>query len=109
MLIRRKAGDMPVTEPFGLGSADWANLSNWLTLLWIFFPLVITFAFSMMIAHAFIPSAVETGHLPQKISMLRLPITVFGLVALVGAVILMILVVMQAPDTLRGIWGRFWL
>jgi hypothetical protein len=79
-------------DPSGLGSADWANLSNWLTLLWIFFPLVITFAFSMMIAHAFI-----------------LPITVFGLVALAGAVILMILVVIQAPGTLRGIWGNFWI
>ncbi len=96
-------------DPSGLGSADWANLSNWLTLLWIFFPLVITFAFSMMIAHAFIPSAVDTGHLPQKMSMLRLPITVFGLVALAGAVILMILVVIQAPGTLRGIWGNFWI
>ena len=96
-------------DPSGLGSADWANLSNWLTLLWIFFPLVITFAFSMMIAHAFIPSAVHTGHLPQKMSMLRLPITVFGLVALAGAVILMILVVIQAPGTLRGIWGNFWI
>ncbi len=100
---------MPVTDPSGLGSTDWANLSNWLTLLWIFFPLVITFAFSMMIAHALIPSAVQTGHLPQKMSMLRLPITVFGLVALAGAVIMMILVAMQATDTLGSIWENFWI
>ena len=96
-------------DPQGLSSSDWANLSNWLTLLWVFFPLVITFAFSMMIAHAFIPSAVDTGHLPQKMSILRLPITVLGLLALAGAVILMILVVLQAPGTLRGIWGNFWI
>ena len=100
---------MPVTDPSGLGSTDWANLSNWLTLLWIFFPLVITFAFSMLIAHAFIPSAVQTGHIPQKISMLRLPITVFGLVALTGAVIMAILVAMQATDTLGLIWENFWI
>jgi len=100
---------MPVTDPSGLGSTDWANLSNWLTLLWIFFPLVITFAFSMLIAHAFIPSAVQTGHIPQKISMLRLPITVFGLVALTGAVIMAILVAMQATDTLGRIWENFWI
>ncbi len=100
---------MPVTEPSGLGSADWANLSNWLTLLWVFFPLVITFAFSMLIAHGFIPSAVGTGHLPQKMSMLRLPLTVFGLLALVGAVILMILVALQATDTLGSFWGNFWI
>ena len=100
---------MPVTDPSGLGSTDWANLSNWLTLLWVFFPLLITFAFSMMIAHAFIPSAVNTGHLPQKMSMLRLPLTVFGLVALAGAVTLMIFAVIQAPETLRSIWGNFWM
>ncbi len=100
---------MPVTDPSGLGSTDWANLSNWLTLLWIFFPLVITFAFSMMIAHAFIPSAVQTGHLPQKMSMLRLPITVFGLLALAGAVIMMVLAAMQATDTLGRIWENFWI
>ena len=96
-------------DPSGLGSADWANLSNWLTLLWVFFPLVITFAFSMLIAHGFIPSAVGTGHLPQKMSMLRLPLTVFGLLALVGAVILMILVALQATDTLGSFWGNFWI
>ena len=98
-----------MTDPSGLGSTDWANLSNWLTLLWIFFPLVITFAFSMMIAHAFIPAAVQTGHLPQKISMLRLPITVFGLVALAGAVIMMVLAAMQATDTLGRIWENVWI
>ncbi len=98
-----------MTDPSGLGSADWANLSNWLTLLWVFFPLVITFAFSMMIAHAFIPSAVGTGHLPQKMSRLRLPITVFGLLALAGAVVMAILVAGLAPDTLGDIWGNFWI
>ncbi len=100
---------MPVTDPSGLGTADWANLSNWLTLLWIFFPLMITFAFSMMIAHAFIPSAVETGHLPQKMSKLRLPLTVFGLLALVGAVILAVIVAGLATDTLGNIWRNFWI
>ncbi len=100
---------MPVTDPSGLGTADWANLSNWLTLLWVFFPLLITFAFSMLIAHGFIPSAVGTGHLPQKMSMLRLPLTVFGLMALVGAVILMILVALQVTDTLGSFWGNFWI
>ena len=98
---------MPVTDPSGLGSGDWANLSNWLTLLWILFPLVITFAFSMMIAHAFIPSAVETGHLPQKMSKLRLPLTVFGLLALVGAVILAVIVAGLATDTLGRCGGTF--
>ena len=98
-----------MTDPSGLGSTDWANLSEWLTLLWIFFPLLITFAFSMLIAHAFIPSAVNTGHLPQKMSMLRLPVTVFGLVALAGALYQVISVAGLAPDTLRSIWGNFWI
>ena len=99
---------MPVNDPKALGVLDWGNLHLWLTLLWIFFPLVITFAFSMMIAHTFIPSAVLTGHLPARASALRLPLTVFGLLAAVAAGVLVIFALLMTPETLRNIWARVW-
>ena len=77
--------------------------------MWIFFPLVIIFAFSMMFAHAFIPSGVDTGLYPQKLSILRIPLTIVGLIALGGAVVLMASVIIQYPDTLRAIWGEMWM
>ena len=100
---------MPLTDPSGLGSVDWANLSHILTLMWIFFPLVIIFAFSMMFAHAFIPSGVDTGLYPQKLSMLRIPLTIIGLLALAGAAVLLALVLIRYPDILRAIFGEMWM
>ena len=97
---------MPVSDPNALTSADWLNLHNWLTLLWIFFPLMITFAFSMMIAHAFIPSGVATGHFPPAFRLLRIPLTVIGLIALVLALILFISALSLSWDALGQFWPR---
>ena len=100
---------MPLADPIGLTSADWLNIHNWLTLLWIFFPLIITFAFSMMIAHAFIPSAVMTGHLPRVASYLRIPLTIIGLLALAAALAFFINAAFLLPETLRNFYDRFFL
>ena len=51
-------------DPDQVTSADWANIHNWLTLLWIYFFVVIGFAFTMLIAHAWIPSMLMTRQLP---------------------------------------------
>ena len=99
---------MPVNDPKALELLDWAKLHQWLTLLWIFFPLVITFAFSMMIAHAFIPSAILTGHLPARASALRIPLTVFGVLAAVAAGLLVVFALIMTWDTLTNIWVRIW-
>ena len=77
-----------------------------MTYLWIYFPLIIVFAFSMLIAHGLIPSGVQTGTYPAALSRLRLPITVIGLAALGGAVAMMVLTVMQSPVTFQGVWHR---
>ena len=63
----------------------------------------------MMFAHAFIPSGVHTGLYPQKLAMLRIPLTIIGLIALAGAAVLMALVIIQYPDILRAIWGQMWM
>jgi hypothetical protein len=100
---------MPPADPTGLTSTDWNNIHNWLTLLWIFFPLIITFAFCMMIAHAFIPSAVMTGHLPRSASYLRIPLTIIGLLALAAALVFFISAAFLLPEALRNFYGRFFL
>ena len=99
---------MPVDDPKALEILDWGNIHLWLTQLWIFFPLVITFAFSMMIAHAFIPSAVATGHLPAQASSLRIPLTIFGVLAAVAAGVLVVFALILTPEALGNFWARFW-
>ena len=66
---------MPQTDPNAMNAALWADVSLWLTYLWIYFPLIIVFAFSMLIAHGLIPSGVQTGTYPAFFSRLRLPLT----------------------------------
>ena len=94
-------------DPNALTNIDRANLSNWLTMYWIYFPVVIVFAFTVMIAHAFIPSAVQTGHLPPAFERLRWPLTIFALLTLALAVVLMTFIIMLSPHMLGNIYDRF--
>ena len=97
---------MPQTDPNAMNAIFWADVSQWLTYLWIYFPLIIIFAFSMMIAHGMIPSGVQTGTYPAFFSKLRIPITVVGVAALAGAVVMMYLTIVQSPITLLNVWDR---
>lgn len=94
-------------DPNALTNIDWANLSSWLTMYWIYFPVVIIFAFTLMIAHAFIPSAVQTGHLPPAFNRLRWPLTIFALLMLAVAIVLMAFIIMLSPHMLGNIYDRF--
>ena len=97
---------MPQTDPNAMTSVFWADVSLWLTYLWIYFPLIIVFAFCMLIAHGLIPSGVQTGTYPPVFARLRLPITVVGVAALAAAVVMMVFTVTQTPVTLLNIWDR---
>ena len=97
---------MPPTDPNVMTAELWQNVHVWLTYLWIYFPLIIIFAFSMLIAHGLIPSGVQTGTYPAAASRLRIPITIIGVAALAGAVVMMALVVMQSQETFQGVWHR---
>ena len=94
-------------DPSALSNVDWVNISNWLTMYWIAFPLVIITAFTLMIAHGFIPSAVQTGHLPQGFRRLVWPLTIFAVAVWVVAWILWISVMLLTPETLGNIFDNF--
>ena len=97
---------MPQTDPNAMTPLFWGDVSLWLTYLWIYFPLVIVFAFSMLIAHGLIPSGVQTGTYPAVVARLRVPITLLGVGALIGAAVMMYLVITQTPVTLLNVWDR---
>ena len=97
---------MPQTDPNAMNAVFWSDVSLWLTYLWIYFPLIILFAFCMLIAHGLIPSGVRTGTYPAMFSRLRIPLTVIGVGALAGAVVMLILTITQTPVTLLNVWDR---
>ncbi len=92
-------------DPKALTSEDWNNIHLFLQWFWIYFPLIATFAITMLTAHALIPSAVTTGHLPEKANRLKLPLTAFAFLLLVAAIVILVLGINQTLDV-RNFWDR---
>ena len=76
-------------DPKALTSVEWNNIHMFLQWFWIYFPIVVTFGLTLLIAHAVIPSMVSTGQLPESTQKLRVPLTgVAVLLFVAGALIL---------------------
>lgn len=93
-------------DPTALTSAEWNNIHLFLQWFWIFFPIAITFAITMLTAHALIPSLVITGHLPESAHRLRVPLTGFAALVFAAGVVIMVLVIKSALDV-EQIYDRF--
>ena len=93
-------------DPKGLTTTDWANISLFLTWFWIYLPVLVTFALTMLTAHAIIPSLVITGHLPPGAQRARIPLTVLALLVLAAAVVLIVMVITNALHV-RNVYDRF--
>lgn len=93
-------------DPKALTSANWNDIHIWLTWLWTYIPLVLTFALTILTAHAIIPSLISTGHLPQSANRLRLPLTGFALLVLVGAVVILVFGINKTLDV-EKFWDRY--
>ena len=93
-------------DPKALTAADWQNIHVWLQWLWIYLPLIVTFVVTMVIAHAFLPSLVMTGHLPESVLRLRIPLTGFALVVFAAAIVMLALAINQTL-TVKNFWDRF--
>ncbi len=92
-------------DPKALTSADWQSIHLFLQWFWIYFPLVVMFAVTMLTAHALIPSLVITGHLPASANRLRLPLSLFALLVFAAAVVILVFGINQTLDV-RNFWDR---
>ena len=93
-------------DPNALNSANWNDIHVWLTFFWVYVPLVLTFALTMLTAHAIIPSLVITGHLPASANRLKIPLTGFSLLVMVAAVVMLVLGIERTLD-LERFWDRW--
>ena len=80
-------------DPKALTSVNWNDIHVWLTLFWIYAPLVLTFALTMLTAHALIPSLIITKHLPPNAIKMRTPLTGFAMAVLIAAIVMMVLII----------------
>jgi hypothetical protein len=93
-------------DPKALTGVDWDNIHLFLQWFWIYFPIVVTFAITLLTAHAIIPSLVITGHLPESTQKLRAPLTGFAVLLFGAGVVILVLVVNTSLDV-RNVWDRF--
>ena len=93
-------------DPNALTSAEWTNIHNFLKWFWIYLPIVIIFAITMLTAHALIPSLVITGHLPESTQRLRVPLTAFAALVFDAAVVILVLGINATLDV-RQVYNRW--
>ena len=93
-------------DPKALTSVEWENIHFFLQWFWIYLPIVITFAITMLTAHAIIPSLVNTGHLPESTQRLRLPLTAFAALVFVAGVVILVFGINATLDV-RQVYDRF--
>ena len=58
-------------DPIAIGSLEWREIGTLLHNLWFYLCLIVSFAVTMLTAHAIIPSLISTGHLPKSAGLLR--------------------------------------
>lgn len=95
-------------DPNFITRADWSDIGDFLLGL-LFIPgLAIVFAFSILTAHAIIPSLVASGHIPEDFQKTRPVFYAIGFAALLGVISYIVFVGITADDSFGEVWSRWW-
>ncbi|MBM32111.1 MAG: hypothetical protein CL764_04540 [Chloroflexi bacterium] len=94
-------------DPNTLNIADWLMRLTALRILWICLLLAPAAAGSLLIAHAIIPSAVDSHHISRKWVIIRAPLYLFGFGTLFIEIILFIYAFYNMTF-LSDLYPRFW-
>jgi len=95
-------------DPGLLSASEWASLGNALKLLWLCLFLMITAATSLVVAHAFIPSAVATRTLSERWTKLRRPLYATGGLAIAGFFVSLGFIISEL-SVLHSFWPRWFI
>ena len=95
-------------DPAGLGNFEWTEIGSLLTYLWIAVALILFFATSLLVGHIFIPSLVDSFHLPPGFQKTR---PVFYLMATVffGLMLVVLYLAIDLSDVLARFWDDYWI
>ena len=95
-------------DPNFVTRQDWADIGEFLLAL-LFVPgLMIVFAFSMLMAHALIPSLVKSGHLPEELNKVRRVLYPVAFAALLGVISYIVFVAINAESSFGSVYSRWW-
>jgi hypothetical protein len=71
-----------VDDPAFLSSEIWSNIAQYLHAIFLYLVFIIVFAFTMLLAHAIIPSLLATKHIRPEVQRLRPLMYLFSLIPL---------------------------
>ena len=95
-------------DPSTLSQADWTDIGDLLTNLWITVGLVVIFATNMLIGLIAIPSLAQTHHIPEKTQKLR-PLFYVAAVISFGLAMFFLSRAADEAGVIRSIWERYWI
>ena len=96
-------------DPNFIARSDWYNIGDFLFGL-LFVPgLTIIAAMLMLMAHAIIPSLVTSGHAPQQLLKLRVPLYGLASVTSIAIIVVIVFVASQARSSFGEVYSRWWL
>ena len=95
-------------DPAPLSSSEWSDIGQLLTNLWIMVGLVIFSATNVVVGHIFIPSLVDSFHLPSTSQRIR-PVFYFLAVISFGFMLALLFTVIGQADVLERFWADYWI
>ena len=95
-------------DPGILTSDDWVTRLNALRMMWACLVLALIAAPSLVIAHAVIPSAVDSGTLSEKFNKFRMPLYVIGTLAFIADVALFLYALSLSLGMISDIYANIW-
>ena len=95
-------------EPSAIGSAQWREIGDLLTSLWVVVLLIVLFATNVLIGHNFIPSLVASSHLPRSTQKTRPAFYALAILSFALALFFLSRVV-DLAGVLRDFWPDYWI
>lgn len=95
-------------DPGILTSDDWLIRVNALRIMWYCLVLALIAATSLIIAHAIIPSAVDSGTLSKRFNKFRLPLYLTGILAFIADLALFIYALSLSIGIISDFYPSFW-
>ena len=95
-------------DPEPLLHAQWSELGDLLTNIWIVVVFIIFFALNMLIANNWLPSLTATRHIPPTLAKLR-PGFYLVSIASFGCAMYFLSRVVDHAGVLRDFWPNYWI
>ena len=95
-------------DPSPVTSANWADLGHLLSTLWGMVALIVFFAANLLVGHVWLPSFINSGHIPANLAKVRPLFYLVAVASFAGAMVMLGFTAKHA-GVVHEIFDRYWL